>query len=92
LARALPCQWHDVSDAERRCDDDDAVAAEILGYFEERPFACDDLRGISEWWLMSRRITVEVTTVARVLDRLTDAGVLERLDSGARCRYRLKAS
>ena len=46
--------------------------------------------GVTEWWVMRQRVRAQVEAVARVLDSLVACGVLERVESGERPRYRLK--
>ncbi len=70
---------------------DDDVAAAILGYLEEHPHGMDTLEGITEWWLSRQQIRVQVATVTRVLQRLTERGALEVIANGAHRLYRLKA-
>jgi hypothetical protein len=69
---------------------DDDVAAAILGYLEEHPYGMDTLEGITEWWLSRQQIRVQVATVTRVLQRLTEGGALEVIANGAHCLYRRK--
>jgi len=69
---------------------DDDVAAAILGYLEEHPYGMDTLEGITEWWLSRQQIRVQVATVTRVLQRLTERGALEVIANGAHCLYRRK--
>ena len=71
--------------------DEEEMTQAILGYLAEHPHAMDTLEGIAEWWLMRHHIRVSVAMLARVLQRLTDSGVLEELGSGDHRRYRRKA-
>jgi hypothetical protein len=48
--------------------------------------------GIAEWWVMRRVVRAEVEAVTRVLGALTERGVLEEVQMGLQCRYRLKRS
>lgn len=62
----------------------------ILAYLAEHPHATDTLEGVAEWWLMRRRVRVEVEAVAGVLEDLVARGVLEADGRGAERRYRLR--
>lgn len=73
-------------------ESDDQLQATILAYLREHPAAADTLDAIAEWWVMRRIVHVEVEAVERVLARLTDAGLVEVVESTGQRRYRLKAS
>ena len=60
----------------------------LLKYVTEHPQAMDTAEGISAWWT-KREMGTDVETVRRVLDRLTDEGLLERLGAGKYSHYRL---
>ena len=61
----------------------------VLGYRAEHPDAWDTLEGIAEWWIMRQQTRVEVTTLAKVLSRLTESSLLEKIEEGGTQRYRL---
>jgi hypothetical protein len=86
LALRLLNAQHRVGDDES----DDQLQAAILAYMREHPAAADTLDAIAEWWVMRRVVRVEVEAVARVLARLTDAGLVEVVESAGQQRYRLK--
>lgn len=71
-------------------DADDDVAEAVLGYLAEHPQATDTLTGIAEWWLMRHQVRVTVTTLGRVLRRLTERGVLDVIGEGEHRQYRLR--
>ena len=62
----------------------------VLQYLAENPRAMDTLEGIAEWWIARQQIRVEVATLARVLNRLTERGLLDVTGSGEYARYSLK--
>lgn len=62
----------------------------ILAYLDEHPDAMETREGIAEWWVMRRVVRAEVEAITRVLQALTERGVLETVGAGPRCRYRLK--
>jgi Fe2+ or Zn2+ uptake regulation protein len=67
---------------------DDAEATEaFLGYLDEHPHAMDTVEGIAEWWLMRQQIRVHVTTLMRVLHRLTERGLVDEIGTGEQRRY-----
>ncbi len=78
------------SEYARMPDVDRALESAILGYLAECPLACDSTRGIAEWWVMQYTVRFSVETVSRALDRLTTAGLLERVESVPEPLYRLK--
>ena len=73
-------------------DLDTAVESAILAYFTESPEACDSLRGIAEWWIAQYQIRFGVETVARAVERLAAAGLLERVEARPEPLYRLRAA
>ena len=62
----------------------------VISYLHEHPHAMDTLEGIAEWWIMRQKVRVDVETLTRTLERMTDRGLLERIGSGESARYRLK--
>lgn len=70
--------------------DESHVADCILQYLAEHPHAMETLDGIADWWVMRQQVRVNLTTLARVLRRLTAEGVLEEIGDGAPTRYRLR--
>ena len=71
---------------------EEELAEAILQYLGNHSQAMDTLAGIAEWWIPRQRVRIEVNTVARVLRRLTDQGLLECQGSGENALYRLKGS
>jgi hypothetical protein len=69
---------------------DDEVAAAILGYLEEHPHGMDTPEGIAEWWPSRQQIRVDVATVTRVLQGLTERGELEVIQNNGHRLYRRK--
>ena len=57
----------------------------LLNYVREHPQAMDTAEGISAWWTKGS----DIETVRRVLDRLTEEGLLERVGEGRYSHYRL---
>jgi hypothetical protein len=78
------------ADNSTRPELDAAVESAILAYLAERPESCDTLRGIAEWWIVQYTVRFGVETVAAALERLAEAGALERLDTNPEPLYRLK--
>ena len=60
----------------------------LVNYVTEHPQAMDTAEGISAWWTKGERGS-DIETVRRVLDRLTEEGVLERLGEGRYSHYRV---
>ncbi len=69
---------------------EEELTSAVLGYLAEHPRAMDTLEGIAEWWIARQQIRVEVATLASVLRRLTERGLLEVTGSGEYARYSLK--
>jgi predicted transcriptional regulator of viral defense system len=71
------------------------VEAKITGllmeYFAQHPRAMDTAEGVVEWWIPAERIRTDAEAVHRILERLTEQGVLERIGSGEYAHYRLKS-
>jgi hypothetical protein len=65
------------------------IAELVMDYFTQRPRAMDTLAGIMDWWLPQ---DIDLETMQKVLDRLTEKGRLERIGSGEHAHYRLKNS
>lgn len=72
---------------ERRREEE--LADIVLGYLAEHPDASDTLEGIAEWWIMRQQTRVEVTKLAKVLRRLAESNLLEKIEEGGTLRYRL---
>jgi hypothetical protein len=62
----------------------------ILAYLKEYPQAMDTIEGIAEWWISRAEIRTHVTMLAKVLDQLTERGLLEEFGTGDDRRYRLR--
>jgi len=62
----------------------------VLGYLAEHPDASDTLEGIAEWWIMRQQTRVEIAKLAKVLQRLAESDLLEKVEDGGSLRYRLK--
>jgi Fe2+ or Zn2+ uptake regulation protein len=69
---------------------EEKLSSAILRYLAENPRAMDTLEGIAEWWIARQQIRVEVSTLVRVLNRLTERGLLEVTGTGGYARYSLK--
>jgi len=66
------------------------MAEAILKYLAEHPQASDTLEGIAEWWIMRQQIKVEINKLKKVLQRLTERGLLEKIGEDDKALYRLK--
>ena len=66
------------------------VSNSILAYLATHPDAQDTVEGITDWWLLQRRIEVETSLVQQALLELTQNGlILKRKGRDARIRYSL---
>jgi hypothetical protein len=62
----------------------------VIAYFTEHPRAMDTVAGIADWW-MPERVRPDQVVMRKVLDRLTQDGLLERIGNGDYAHYRLKS-
>jgi hypothetical protein len=69
---------------------DAELARTVMEYLVEFPEAMDNLKGIAEWWVMRRKVRVDVEDLTRVLGQLIEHGLLEKTGTGEGVRYRLK--
>lgn len=66
------------------------IASEVLLYLLEHPDAQDTLQGITDWWLMERRIKEQRDLVKAALAELVAEGLLvEERRAGLQIRYRI---
>jgi Fe2+ or Zn2+ uptake regulation protein len=65
------------------------LARVVMRYLAEHPQAMDNAQGIAEWWVMRQQVRVEVETLVKVLQRLVDEGLVEKLESANGPLYRL---
>jgi len=68
---------------------DAELEAAVRRYLAEHPEAMDTTEGIADWWLMRERTRVDLEALVRTLGRLSDQGVLKKIGTGDRARYRL---
>jgi DNA-binding MarR family transcriptional regulator len=66
------------------------LAAAVMDYLAEHPHATDTVQGIAEWWVMRQQVRVDVETLVKVVQKLADEGLIERLDSPNGPLYRLR--
>jgi hypothetical protein len=74
------------STEERRREAD--LSNAIREYIAAHPHAMDTLEGIAEWWMGASARCADFETLARVLERLVQQGLLEEIGSGPRKLYR----
>jgi hypothetical protein len=67
------------------------IADFVAAYFAQHPRAMDTAEGIVEWWMPPDRIRADPQTMKRVLDRLVEQGMIERVGTGEYAHYRLKS-
>ncbi len=70
-------------------NDDSVLRQAILNYLEEHPDAMEALDGIAEWWIARGQIRVEAEALGRVLEELTESGVLKEMRVTGKTYYRL---
>ena len=49
----------------------------------------DSVQGIAEWWVPRQQVQVDLEALTRVLGRLVDEGLIEKVDSTNGPLYRL---
>jgi DNA-binding MarR family transcriptional regulator len=74
------------SDTKRR---EAELAHAVMSYLAEHPQAMDSAQGIAEWWVMREQLQVDVQALVRVLQRLVDEGLIEKVGSPNGPLYRL---
>ena len=68
------------------------ISGEILEYLRRNPEASDTLEGITEWWLLSHRISFEIKRVkAAVLKLVEEDWVIEIRGKNSKTYYRLNS-
>lgn len=56
----------------------------ILSYLIDHPEACDNLEGITTWWLSRQHVVFQAARVKRILDHLVRRGWLLGASNGDR--------
>ena len=64
------------------------LAEAVINYLNEHPNAMDSVQGIADWWLSPREYRLDLGMLSRVLQRLTNEGKLEKIDSTEGPLYR----
>jgi hypothetical protein len=54
----------------------DELARRILEYLQAHPDACDNVEGVTRWWLTSQQISESVRDVERALEELGARGLV----------------
>ena len=66
------------------------ISEEILNYLFKHPDANDTLEGISEWWVLSQRISCEMKRVKAAVVKLVEEGWIVEINSkNSSVHYRL---
>ena len=66
------------------------ISEEILNYLFKHPDASDTLEGITEWWLLSQRISYEMKRVKAAVFKLVEEGwIIEIKGNKPTVHYRL---
>jgi len=66
------------------------ISEEILNYLFKHPDASDTLEGITEWWLLSQRISYEMKRVkAAVFKLVEERWIIENKGKNSTVHYRL---
>jgi hypothetical protein len=69
------------------------ISEEILNYLFKHPDANDTLEGITEWWLLSQRISYEMNRVKAAVKKLVQEGwIIEIKGTNSTVRYRLNSA
>ena len=63
----------------------------LMEYFAQNPRAMDTAAGVVDWWIPAEKIRTNAETVRRILERLTEQGLLERIGTGEYAHYRLRS-
>ena len=65
------------------------IANEIIAYLAEHPDAQDTFEGITEWWLLERKIKYQTTMVKEALDELVKNGFVVEIKRESTKHYKL---
>lgn len=66
------------------------IGFEILAYLTDHPHSGETLEGIVQWWLLERKIKLQIKEVKRALAELVAKGlVLESKTKDSRTHYRI---
>lgn len=69
------------------------IAHEILAYLAEHPEANDTLEGITEWWLLERKIRYQAKLVKEALTELLENGlILQHRNGDSQVHYQTNRS
>lgn len=88
IARDTIARQRRVSDPPDPEEFEEMLRETLLRYVTQHPQAMDTAEGISAWWTSGEEGR-DVEKVRRVLDRLTDEGLFERLGTGRYSHYRV---
>lgn len=58
---------------------DQKISERIMKYLQERPYACDTLEGISQFWMEFERVDQSIDAVKNVLDILVEKGAVIKI-------------
>ena len=62
----------------------------ILKYLEKNPNAMDTLEGITEWWILSEKINLNLAKIQRALDTLLEKNLIQKKSyNGQKVYYQL---
>lgn len=62
----------------------------ILRYLEKNPNAMDTLEGITEWWILSENINMNLAKIQRALDTLLEKNLIQKKSyNGQKVYYQL---
>ncbi len=59
---------------------DQKISKRIMEYLQERPYACDTLEGISQFWMEFERVDQSVDAVNNVLEILVKKGAVVKVE------------
>lgn len=96
VARKLHSDAHGDSDLAdlpefvARVRNDAKLAEAVREYLRKHPQSMDTAEGIGEWWIAAGERPSSPLDLRRVLDSLTEQGVLERVGRGDYAHYRAK--
>ena len=66
------------------------ISVEILNYLSKHPDANDTLEGITEWWLLSNKISYEMRRVkAAISNLIKDGWIIKIKGENSSVHYRL---
>lgn len=84
------CDLTDLPERADKLQDEATLAEAVTEYVKKHPQSMDTAEGIAEWWIPSGGNCVNLQALRRVLEKMTEQGILDRVGSGEYAHYRAR--